>query len=142
MTSASIFYALFYYTSSSQDPPESKRKNDAAIKSEPEEGKQALYNPLSVSDLSETPRTFPSLGRGLPLQFSGRPAEEETKIKKEEDIEPKPATQPLAGEADDEGEGDSEDEGTASWRDSGIGTGRESSDKKGLRGRRKSSYSG
>ena len=79
------------------------------------------FDPTSVEDLSDTSRTFPTMGRQLPLHFHGRRdvKKEDDDDEDEKDVEVLQSTdiQPLVAEADDEGEGLTE------WRDSGIGTG-------------------
>ena len=88
------------------------------------------FDPTSLEDLSDTPRTFPTLGRQTPLHFSGRrrdiiKKEEEEKEGIENEISQSTEVQPLAAEADDEDE--AEDDSFSQWmtgfRDSGIGTG-------------------
>ncbi len=77
------------------------------------------FDPNSVEDFSDTSRTFPTLGRQLPLHFTGRGGvkkEEEEEVKKDEVLR-STAIQPLVAEADDE------DDDMTEWRDSGIGTG-------------------
>ena len=83
-----------------------------------------VLDPSSLEDLSDTSRTFPTLGRQMPLHYSGRGnvKREADEIKQEEEVMRSTDIQPLAGEADDE---DDELEGTSGWRDSGIGTGRD-----------------
>ncbi len=71
-------------------------------------------------DLSDTPRTFPTYGRQPPLRY-------EPKIKDEADSEDyimdETTIQPLAAEADDEGDDDGEYKDVRGGRtDSGIGT--------------------
>ena len=138
-TSAALVYFGFLYFSSTEPEAVDKTKSISRLKEEPQEPVKQEYNPLSTSDLSETPRTFPSTSRQAPLEFRGRPQvrqdEEEIRVKQEqEEIEQTTNIQPLAGEADDEDEGNDED--GSSWRDSGIGTGRESSDRKSIQRRR------
>lgn len=75
----------------------------------------------SEESLSDTPCTFPGLGRGhggaAPLRYP----DSRVKQEEEEDITQSTILQPL--EADDEDEGF--EEGSESFRDSGIGTGRD-----------------
>ncbi|KAG9247344.1 putative adipose-regulatory protein-domain-containing protein [Calycina marina] len=105
----------------------SKRALDEEVKNGEgiEEAKEELEMEMDDPDLSDTPRTFPTFGRQVPLRY-------ELKVK-DEDLEnyviDETAIQPLAAEADDESE--SEDLGGKSGRDSGIGT---SSSKGGDRG--------
>ena len=83
----------------------------------------AAFDPTSLEDLSDTSRTFPTLGRQIPLHFTGRKdVKREEEIKREEDIVLRSAeSQPLAAEADDEDDDVSQE--TSGFRDSGIGTG-------------------
>lgn len=85
---------------------------EAAVESEP-------FNPLSTSDLSDTSRTFPTLGRQMPLHFTSRNSEQRIKTEEEEELAPL-GVPPLLAEADDEDEDDEEKD--FSFRDSGIGT--------------------
>ena len=81
------------------------------------------FDPTSMEDLSDTSRTFPTLGRQIPLHFTGRKdVKKEEDIKREEDeVLRSTAVQPLAAEADDEDDDMSQE--TSGFRDSGIGTG-------------------
>ena len=81
------------------------------------------FDPTSMEDLSDTSRTFPTLGRQIPLHFSGRKdVKKEEEIKREEDeVLRSTQVQPLAAEADDEEDDVSVE--TSGFRDSGIGTG-------------------
>ena len=114
------------------------------IKAE-EEGDQ--FDPFSTEDLSDTSRSFPTLGRQMPLHFSSRRdsvrrgQEEEARIKREEDnIMASTSIQPLGAEADDE---DDDDEvGIRTWRDSGIGTSIEETDRRSSVQRRQRSLLG
>lgn len=83
------------------------------------------FDPTSMEDLSDTPRTFPTLGRQGPLHFAGRKdVKREEEMKREEDeIMRSTGVQPLAAEADDEDEDDDMFDETSGFRDSGIGTG-------------------
>ena len=107
-------------------PPESKSEKKTTGKPDPEESE--TYNPLSLSDFSDTARTFPTLGQQSPLIFLKREGRErdQTRIKQEqeeEDIERTTNIEPLTGEADDEDEeGDDDADFPANWRDSGLGT--------------------
>lgn len=67
-------------------------------------------------DLSDTPRTFPTYGRQVPLRYVPKVKEEDN----EEFIMDETAIQPLTAEADDEDE--EELEAYKGGRDSGIGT--------------------
>ncbi len=84
------------------------------------------FDPTSMEDLSDTSRTFPTLGRQMPLHFTGRrDVNKEEEIKREEDeVIRSTGVQPLAAEADDEDDEDDDmSQETSSFRDSGIGTG-------------------
>ena len=87
-----------------------------------------FFDPNSLEDLSDTPRTFPTLGRQKPLRYSaGEEYAGSSAIKREDDIIQETAIQPLqatAAEADDEDDfEDAESTSGSAWRDSGIGTG-------------------
>ena len=129
-----------------QAPPVPKKEgyeNGTTVKSEPSESE--AFDPASLEDMSDTSRTFPTLGRqAQPLHFSARGGgkkeqEDEGRIKREVDeVERLPssilAAVGLGAEADDE----DEDEGLGSeWRDSGIGTSREDERREEVRRRRK-----
>ena len=95
---------------------------DTAIKRERSDSD--AFDPTSMEDLSDTSRTFPTLGRQTPLHFAGRKdvkREEEIK-REEEEVMRSIGVQPLAAEADDEEDDDLSQE-TYGFRDSGIGTG-------------------
>ena len=100
------------------------------VKREREE--EGELDPTSMEDLSDTSRTFPTLGRQMPLHFSGRRDRvkqengEEEKAR-EERLVASTSIQPLGAESDDEAD---EDEAIASWRDSGIGTSLEDTDRR------------
>lgn len=81
------------------------------------------FDPTSMEDLSDTSRTFPTLGRQTPLHFAGRKdVKKEEEIKREEEeVMKSTGVQPLAAEADDEEDDVSQE--TTGFRDSGIGTG-------------------
>lgn len=112
-----------------RQPIKEQEAEHAEVKSEHDE----LIEPTTPSlteELSDTSRTFPTLGRHMPLHFpsrgrsrvkEGERNEEENKIKREDEDVMEPASiQPLNGEADDENE-EIETAGQ-SFRDSGIGT--------------------
>ena len=121
----------FYLAPGDEDKPRSRQ----AIKSEPRDFDSKPLNPLSISDLSDTARTFPTRGRQKPLQFTS-PAET-SPVKKEEveGAEENIEIRRLGTEADDEDEGYA---GSSTWRDSGIGTGIDE-DRRGAQRRRRSS---
>ena len=101
-----------------------------------EEEEDEHFDPFSTEDLSDTSRSFPTLGRQMPLHFSSRQGsvrraqgEEEERIKREEDsIMASTSIQPLGAEADDED--DDEQVSMRLWRDSGIGTSIEETDRR------------
>ena len=109
-------------------------KTEPGVTVKRERSDSDVFDPTSLEDLSDTSRTFPTLGRQTPLHFSSRRRDI---IKKEEEedggggIEDEvlrsTGVQPLVAEADDEEEEEEEDDGvsqgTSGFRDSGIGTG-------------------
>ncbi|KAL8823838.1 MAG: hypothetical protein Q9191_005506 [Dirinaria sp. TL-2023a] len=110
-----------------EDDDDAKKKKVEVKKEAEEEGE---LDPTSMEDLSDTSRTFPTLGRQMPLHFSGRrdwvKQEDEEKMR-QETVVASTSIQPLGAEADDEGD---EEEAIASWRDSGIGTSLEDADRR------------
>ena len=117
-----VWFLLSSYLSAS--PPEKTEDyGDDDIKREGSESD--VLDPSSIDDLSDTSRIFPTLGRQMPLQYTGREKvkQEDEDVKFEEEVMKPTDLQPLAGEADDEDEDDLEE--TSGWRDSGIGTGRD-----------------
>lgn len=118
-------------------------KEGREIKREDESDEE--FDPNSLEDMSDTSRTFPTLGRQLPLQFKGRKGsikqedEDAEKLKKEGDrLMETTNIQPLGAEADDE-----DDDVVASWRDSGIGTSMEDTDRRrSVQKRRKALFGG
>lgn len=115
--------------------------NGSAIKHEREDSEK--FDPISFDDISDTPRSFPTLSRQMPLQFTGRPSpikkEEDEEVKREEDeLVGSTGIQPLMAEADNEDDEDDEAaEATSGWRDSGLGTGLEEDRIAGVQRRRK-----
>ena len=99
---------------------------DPTIKAEASDSEE--FDPFSMEDLSDTSRSFPTLGRQMPLHYSRRKesafkTEEEKESAKAEEEEVARSTRtllPLNAEADDEQ--DDEDLDLVGWRDSGIGT--------------------
>ncbi|MCJ1473821.1 hypothetical protein MMC13_002473 [Lambiella insularis] len=145
----STFLAYLLLSSFLSSPPFPTKSEPAPhIKHERTASSSERFNPFSTSDLSDTARSFPTLGRQMPLHFSGRSdaakhEDEAVKVKKEEPdaIERTTGLQPLAAEADDEDEGD--DAEAWSFRDSGIGTSLEEGDwRSGPRRRRGASGGG
>ena len=129
-----VLGSFFSDAKEKQPKKEEIEDSDKAIKSEEEYDDQ--FDPFSTEDLSDTSRSFPTLGRQMPLHFSSRggnlmkgETEEEAKIKREEDkVMASTNIQPLGAEADDED--DEDDRGVRSWRDSGIGTSLEETDRR------------
>ncbi len=138
---------LSYFSASSTQPkpPSSKFQfRTPAIKPEPSDSEN--LNPFHTGDLSDTSRSFPTLGRQVPLHFPDRKEarlkeeEQEKDVKREEEEEEdegylrsKAIQHPLATttaaaalEADDENEDDDDvllfDASSGRWRDSGLGT--------------------
>lgn len=117
------FILSSYFDASPTRPKDEADANGSHVKRERSDSD--VHDPASLEDLSDTSRTFPTLGRQKPLHFTGRglvKKEEDEVIKREEDeVMRSIDIQPLAGEADDE---DDDTMGELSgWRDSGIGTG-------------------
>ena len=113
--------------------------SSAPIKPEPTPDSE-IFDPHSPEDLSDTSRTFPTLGRQKPLRYSAseEPAASLAIKKENDDILQETAIQPLhttAAEADDED--DFEDASGSGWRDSGIGTSLEEERRAGVQRRRK-----
>ncbi|KAL8675826.1 MAG: hypothetical protein Q9186_007571 [Xanthomendoza sp. 1 TL-2023] len=90
------------------------------IKAEPSEAEK--YEPSLMEGLSDTSRTFPTLGRHKPLTFTGREGGAhrggDAQVKQEDEVLESTGVQPLIAEADDE----DDTIGTSAFRDSGIGT--------------------
>ena len=109
-------------------PPNTKTEPGSTVKRERSDSD--AFDPTSLEDLSDTPRTFPTLSRQTPLHFSGRrrdiiKKEEEEEEGIEDSVLRSTEVQPLAAEADDEEEEEDDEisQGTSGFRDSGIGTG-------------------
>ena len=116
LSMAIVWFTLSIYLSSGDDDAGKDSASEGTVKEE-----ARIKDEYEEPDLSDTSRTFPTLGRQRPLKYE-RPS-----IKAEDDDSPLETTlQPLQaelGEADDEDEfGDA---ALSSFRDSGIGTGRE-----------------
>lgn len=129
-----VWFILSSSPSSSSTAPLSKQelgKNGQTIKDEPTDSD--VFDPASTEDLSDTSRSFPTLGRQMPLHFSGRKKDDD--IKREENS-PAAFRMPsmTAHEADDE---DEEGRASSEWRDSGIGTSRDEERREEVRRRRK-----
>ena len=107
------------------------------------EGSEEEFDPTSLDSLSDTSRTFPTLGGQLPLHFTGRKdgfkQEEDDAQRAEDRVVESSSIQPLGTEADDE-----EDvEAIMSWRDSGVGTSLEDTDRRAsVQRRRKALFGG
>ena len=143
----SMLLAWFVLSSYLSAPkPTSKTESDtngSAIKHEREDSE--TFDHTSFDDISDTPRSFPTLGRQMPLQFTGRPSpvkkKEDEEIKREEDeLVGSTGIQPLIAEADDED--DEAAEAMSGWRDSGLGTGLEEDRMSGVQRRRKALMGG
>ncbi|KAM0796012.1 putative adipose-regulatory protein-domain-containing protein [Usnea florida] len=120
-----------------EDPP----TNGSTVKRERADSDS--FDPTSLDDLSDTSRTFPTLGRQMPLYFPGRKnVMREEEIKREEDeVIRSTQVQPLAAaEADDEDEYMSQQ--ASGFRDSGIGTGLDDERLSSVQRRRKTSMNG
>ena len=136
LSSLLAWFVLGSYFSGDQgrDVKKEEVEHEGGIIKAEEEDDQ--FDPFSTEDLSDTSRSFPTIGRQMPLHFSsGRDGtrrgqrEEENRIKKEEDtIMASTSIQPLGAEADDEDEDD--EFGIRPWRDSGIGTSIEETDRR------------
>ena len=127
LSSLLAWYVLgSYYSAEKEDSTkiEGLEESDENVKSEEDEYDD--FDPFSTEDLSDTSRSFPTLGRQMPLRYSSR---REEKVKAdEEEVIASTSIQPLGAEADDED--DEVDGGTRSWRDSGIGTSLEETDRR------------
>ncbi len=139
-----------YFSSSSTDRRPIKHDQDATdsqangtIKTEEEEEEEdEPFDAFSTEDLSDTQRTFPTLGRQMPLRFPGRASEGiKREESQEEEIERTTGIQPLIGEADDE---DEYLERRGGRTDSGLGTslGEDVSRKEGVQRRRSRLFGG
>lgn len=135
-----------YFSSSSDEQRRIKRDPDnkdgqpnGAMKTE--ENDDESFDAFSTEDLSDTQRTFPTLGRQMPLRFPGRSSEGVKTEQTEEQIEWTVEIQPLAGEADDE---DEYVERRGGRTDSGLGTSldEEASRREGVQRRRNRLFGG
>lgn len=141
MISAIIAWLMLAsYVSPDSAAVKQERETTPAIKTEPSESEP--YEPSLTDGLSDTSRTFPSLGRHMPLHFtsrgegSGARSEEQVKNEEKEDVVQSTGVQPLIGEADDEDEGTE----TTGFRDSGIGTSLEEDRRAQVQRRRKALF--
>lgn len=147
MTSSFLAWlVLSSYLSSSPmttKPEDRELDSKVAVKTEHKDYSDEPFDPLSTEDLSDTSRTFPTLGRQMPLRYTGRhetvKRDDGDARVKEEEIERTTGIQPLIAEADDE---DDEDFGETLGRDSGLGTSLEEGDRRGVQRRRKALFGG
>ncbi|KAL9070384.1 MAG: hypothetical protein Q9161_004943 [Pseudevernia consocians] len=118
---AVAWFAISTYLGSSIAVKTESETNGSIFKRERSDSD--AFDPTSMEDLSDTSRTFPTLGRQIPLHFTGRKdIKKEEEIKREEDeILRSAGVEPLSAEADDEDDDMSQE--TSGFRDSGIGTG-------------------
>lgn len=119
---------------------EESEESDGIVKAEPTPESDETFDRGLLDDLSETSRTFPTIGRQRPLRYPPSRENSET-IKREGDgdfadtmIQP---LQTTAAEADDEDDFEDEEALGSGWRDSGIGTGVEEGRAAGIQRRRK-----
>lgn len=137
MFSAGLAWLLFYNSIVPAVIKSEPSSNGKRMKSEPLSDSDPI-DPFSTEDFSDTSRSFPTLGRQIPLHFTradsglkkdGTRREERAKLDQEVEPQvPNTGIQPLAAiDADDE---DDVDAG-ASWRDSGIGTSLDDGDRGG-----------
>ena len=99
------------------DPDLTDSQANGAIKTEDEEDES--FDAFSTEDLSDTQRTFPTLGRQMPLRFPGRSSDVKREETEDEAFEKSSGVQHLMGEADDE---DDDPERRSGRTDSGLGT--------------------
>jgi len=135
MLSCAVAWVLISLFMSASDGQKLGQKQEGidGVKVKKEVEDEAQFDPTSMEDLSDTSRTFPTLGRQLPLHFSGRKDnikhEDDAagNVKQEQDrVIDSTSIQPLGAEADDE----DDDEAIVSWRDSGVGTSLEDADRR------------
>ncbi|KAL8767502.1 MAG: hypothetical protein Q9209_006009 [Squamulea sp. 1 TL-2023] len=117
-----------------------KRESDSPkIKPEPSESEK--YEPSLTEGLSDTSRTFPTLGQHIPLHFTGRYEGAHIgsgeRLKQQDEVIQSSGVQPLTAEADDEDEGIE----TFGFRDSGIGTSLDESQRARVQRRKRNSLS-
>lgn len=137
MFSAGLAWLLFHNYLIPAAIKSEPSRNGKRVKSEPLSDSDPI-DPFSTEDFSDTSRTFPTLGRQIPLHFTRADSwfkkegtRREERVKLDQEIEPQApnrSIQPLAAiEADDEDEMDA----GAWWRDSGIGTSLDDGDRSG-----------
>lgn len=116
-----------------------KKKEPASPKIKAERSESEKYEPSLTEGLSDTSRTFPTLGRHIPLHFTGREEsarrEGDEGVKQEDEVIQSTGLQPLIAEADDEDEGID----TSGFRDSGVGTSLDESQRGRVQRRKKNS---
>ncbi|KAI4169506.1 MAG: hypothetical protein LQ343_005646 [Gyalolechia ehrenbergii] len=138
ISSLIAWLVLASYFSSDSTKVKKEEPTISAIKTESSEPEP--YEPSLTEGLSDTSRTFPSLGRHMPLHFPGRTEGDnrraEELVKQEDDLIQSTGVQPLLAEADDEDEGAD----TTGFRDSGIGTSPEEDRKAQVQKRRKALF--
>jgi len=148
MLSCAVAWVLisFFLSGSGGQKLGEKQEGADGVKVKEEVEDEAQFDPTSMEDLSDTSRSFPTLGRQLPLHFSGRSNSTKHEddamenVKREEDeVMESTSIQPLGAEADDE----DDDEAVVSWRDSGVGTSLEDADRRrSVQKRRKALFGG
>ena len=125
----SMAVAWFAISTYLAPPAKPNKKTEPGSTVKRERSDSDAFDPTSLEDLSDTSRTFPTLGRQTALHFPGRRRDIIKKGEEEEEgiadeVLRSTEVQPLAAEADDEEEEDDEiSQGTSGFRDSGIGTG-------------------
>lgn len=140
ISSLIAWLVLASYFSSDSAKIKKEESESPAIKTEPSEPETEPYEPSLTAGLSDTSRTFPSLGRRMLLQFPGRKESYDRRAKElekqEDEVIRSTGVEPLLAEADDEDEGAE----TTGFRDSGIGTSLEEDRKAQVQKRRKALF--
>ena len=119
---------------------ESEGSDRDIIKAEPTPESDETFDRGLLDELSETSRTFPTIGRQRPLRYPPSRESSETIKREGDDVFGDTMIQPLqttVGEADDEDDFEDEEALGSGWRDSGIGTGVEEGRAAGIQRRRK-----
>ncbi|KAL8846972.1 MAG: hypothetical protein Q9221_007966 [Calogaya cf. arnoldii] len=121
------------------DATVAKKEEPASPRIKAERSESEKDEPFLTEGLSDTSRTFPTLGRRVPLRFTAREEEVrrggDERVKQEDEIIESAGLQPLMAEADDEDEGIE----TSGFRDSGIGTSLDESQRARVQRRKKTS---
>ncbi|KAL8658238.1 MAG: hypothetical protein Q9226_001148 [Calogaya cf. arnoldii] len=121
------------------DATVAKKEESASPRIKAERSESEKDEPFLTEGLSDTSRTFPTLGRHVPLRFTGREEEVrrggDERVKQEDEVIESAGLQPLMAEADDEDEGIE----TSGFRDSGIGTSLDESQRARVQRRKKTS---